>query len=71
MERYQAAVVSKARALLREYDGRLAETEDDTLLERANEALCTMAEQETTKTLNKVLLAASQGMKNGYSRGDN
>ena len=71
VERYQAAVVSKARALLREYDGRLAETEDDTLLERANEALCTMAEQETTKTLNKVLLAASQGMKNGYSRGDN
>lgn len=71
VERYQAAVVSKARALLREYDGRLAETEDDTLLERANEALCTMAKQETTKTLNKVLLAASQGMKNGYSRGDN
>ena len=30
-----------------------------------------MAKQETTKTLNKVLLAASQGMKNGYSRGDN
>ena len=71
VERYQAAVVSKARALLREYDGRLAETEDDTLLEQANEALCTMAKQETTKTLNKVLLAASQGMKNGYSRGDN
>ena len=71
VERYQAAVVSKARALLREYDGRLAETEDETLLEQANEALCTMAKQETTKTLNKVLLAASQGMKNGYSRGDN
>ena len=71
VERYQAAVVSKARALLREYDTRLAETGEDALLEQANEALCTMAKQETTKTLNKVLLAASQRMKNGYSRGDN
>ena len=71
VERYQAAVVSKARAILREYDRKLAQGGDASLLEEANEKLCAMARAETTKTLNKVLLAASQGMKNGYSRGDN
>ena len=71
VERYQAAVVSKARAILREYDRKLAQGGDVSLLEEANEKLCAMARAETTKTLNKVLLAASQGMKNGYSRGDN
>ena len=30
-----------------------------------------MTKEETTKCLNKVLLVASQGMKNGYNRADN
>ena len=71
VERYQAAVVSKARAILREYDKKLAEGGDAALLEEANKKLCDMAKEETTKTLGKVLMAASQSMKNGYSRGDN
>ena len=71
VERYQAAVASQARAILREYDRKLRETGDVAVLEEANEKLCEMARTETTKTLNNVLLVASQGMKNGYNRGDN
>ena len=71
VERYQASVVSQARALLREYDQKYTASGDLAVLEQANEALCAMAKKETIDTLGKVLLCASQGMKNGYSRGDN
>ena len=71
VERYQAAVASRARAILREYDGKYRRSGDSGLLEQANEALCAMAKEETINALGKVLMAASQGMKNGYNRGDN
>lgn len=71
VERYQAAVVSQARAIVNEYDRKFAETGDEALLPEANEKLCAMAKKETINTLNKVLMDASQHMKNGYSRGDN
>ena len=71
VERYQAAVASRARAILREYDGKYRRSGDSSLLEQANEALCAMAKEETINALGKVLMAASQGMKNGYNRGDN
>jgi hypothetical protein len=35
------------------------------------EKLSAMAEKETTSTLNKVLQAASEKMKNGYNLADN
>jgi len=41
------------------------------LYEEANEKIAEMAKEETTKCLNAVLSAASNGMKNGYSRSDN
>ena len=71
VERYQNAVMSQARAILNEYDRKMKETGDFTLAAEANDKLCAMAKKETTNTLNKVLMDASQHMKNGYNRGDN
>lgn len=71
VERYQNAVMSQARAILSEYDRRIAQTGDASLAAKANDKLCAMACKETIATLNKVLLNASQHMKNGFNRGDN
>lgn len=71
IERYQNAVLSQARRILNEYDRKMIAASDFTLLPEANEALCAMAQKETTSTLNKVLMVASQQMKNGYNRADN
>ena len=37
----------------------------------ANEKLSAMAKEQTTDTLNKVLLTASEHMKNGFNFADN
>ena len=71
IERYQNAVATQGRRILMEYDRRFAETGDTALLKEANEKLCAMAKAQTISTLNKVLLDASQHMKNGYNRADN
>ena len=71
VERYQNSVVSKARAIVNEYDKKMTESGDFSLTEEANEKLAKMANEETIKTLNAVLLTASEHMKNGYHRGDN
>ena len=44
---------------------------DFLLAAEANEALASMAKEQTTSTLNKVLRDASIHMKNGYNRADN
>ncbi len=71
IERYQAAVLTEGRRIVKEYDKKMTESKDFTLCEKANEALCKMAKEKTTDTLNKVLLEASKNMKNGYNRADN
>ena len=71
VERYQNAVMTKGRQLVREYDERMAASGDWSLASEANEKLCDMAREKTIQTLNKVLLDASQHMKNGYNRADN
>ena len=71
IERYQNAVVTKGRQLIREYDQKFAETGDEALLREANEKLSAMAKEQTIQTLNKVLFDASTHMKNGYNRADN
>ncbi|MCR5664693.1 MAG: C69 family dipeptidase [Oscillospiraceae bacterium] len=71
IDRYQAAVLTKGRRILREYDRRMTESGDFTLSGDANEALAKMAREETTAALNKVLLASAETMKNGYNRADN
>ena len=71
VERYQMVIPAKGYAIINEYDKRVAEGGDEKLLLEANEKLCKMAKQESTKTLNAVVLAASRNMKNSYSRSDN
>ena len=71
IERYQAAVATKGRQLVREYDRKMTESGNFSLTAEANEALCKMAKEQTTDTLNKVLLESSARMKNGYNRADN
>ena len=71
IERYQETVAVRGRQLVREYDRRIGESGDLSLLKEANDKLCAMAKEETTAVLNKVLQTASERMKNGYNRADN
>ncbi len=71
IERYQLAVMTKGRQLIMEYDRKYAESGNEKLLTEANEKLCTMAKAESTAVLNKVLLTASEHMKNGFNLADN
>ncbi|MBQ1684404.1 MAG: C69 family dipeptidase [Clostridia bacterium] len=71
IERYQNAVITKGRTLVREYDKKMIDSGDFLLTAEANEALASMAKEQTTSTLNKVLRDASIHMKNGYNRADN
>ncbi len=71
IERYQDAMMTEGRRLVLEYDRKMTETCDWSLTTEANEKICVMAREKTTDTLNKVLLKASEHMKNGYNRADN
>lgn len=71
VERYQSAVFTEARRIVKEYDEKMLESGDYSLAAKANEEICAMAKEKTTDTLNKVLFDASTHMKNGYNRGDN
>ena len=70
IERYQRAVNAKGRGIIRDYDRKRTESGDFSLTEEANEKLAAMAKEETISTLNKVLQAASEKMKNGYNMAD-
>ena len=71
IDRYESAVMTKGRQLLREYDKKMLESGDYSLSAEANDKLAKMAKEQSTQTLNKVLRAASETMKNGYNRADN
>ena len=71
IERYQNAVASGTHRLLNEYDAKMLESGDMTLCEEANRKICEMAKEESTKVLNRLILTASEHMKNGFSRADN
>ena len=71
ISRYQEAVETRGRRLIREYDRKMTEKNDFSLTEEANEKLSAMAREETISVLNKVLLTASEEMKNGYDLADN
>ena len=71
IERYENAVMTRARRIVREYDRRMVESGDFSLAAEANEKLCKMAREQTTDTLGKVLYESSVRMKNGYNRADN
>ncbi len=71
IERYQLAVETRGRQLIREYDAKIAESGKTALAEEGNRKLSEMAKEETTAALNKVLRIASERMKNGYNLADN
>ncbi len=71
IERYHKSMQAKGRQIIREYDRKMIESGDYSLIAEANEKLCAMAKEQTIDTLNKVLLESSKLMKNGYNRADN
>ena len=71
IERYQSSLAGQAHKIINEYDRKMIESNDFSLLNEANEKLCEMARKETIATLNRVLQNASVHMKNSYSRSDN
>lgn len=71
IERYHKAMNTKGRQIVREYDRKMMDAGEFNLMEEANRKLCDMAKEQTTDTLNKVLLESSKSMKNGYNRADN
>ena len=71
VERYHNAVFTRGRQLIREYDQKVTETGDASILAEANEKLADMAREKTQDTLNKLTLEVSTHMKNGYNRADN
>ncbi|MBQ3385775.1 MAG: C69 family dipeptidase [Eggerthellaceae bacterium] len=68
--RYQEAMMVRSRKLVSEYDAKIAETGDASLAAEANEKLCAMAKEETTKALTNVAKAARSLMKNGFKLAD-
>ena len=67
--RYQDAVTTEGRRIVRAYDAR--NTNDPEVLAKANEELCAMARQKTAETLGRVLSEVSQRMRNGFQLSDN
>ena len=70
IERYQNSVLAQGHAIIAETDKKFLETGDLKLLAQSNEKVCAMGKKETTAVLDKVLLTASQKMKNTYNRSD-
>ena len=73
-ERYELAVLSASRALVKEYDVKLSAEPDAArraaLREEANEAIAKMLKAKASDTLDKVLFELSSGMKNAFARSD-
>ena len=73
LERYEEAVLSAARALVNQYDAKLAAAAPAAraaLREEANTAIAAMLQEKAADTLDKVLFELSSQMKNAYSRSD-
>ena len=67
---YQDAVNIRGRQIILKYDRLMRESGDFSLTAQANDELCAMVKKESTQILNKVLKAASEQMKNGFSFAD-
>ena len=70
-ERYTDSVLNSCREILNRFDSEIAEKNDASLLEKANEEIAKTVRKETEKALSNVLLNASQHMKTRYHRNDN
>ncbi len=70
-ERYQNVVFNKSYEILKEYDKKFLENPSESLLEEANEKIVSMVKKESEKTLESVMLIASNSMKTRFNREDN
>ena len=74
IDTYQTNVLSKGHEIIASYDKRLYDAADDAagiaLCEKANAEIAEMLKNETQDLLSKVLLKASNNMKNIYSLSD-
>ena len=70
IERYELAVMTKARKIIKEYDQKIAESSDTSLAEKANDEICSMVKEQTSVAMNRIILEASKHMKNGYNLAD-
>ncbi len=70
-ERYMNRVFNRGRELLCEYDKKVLEGADITVLKEANQKITDMVRKESQKTLASLLKNASNLMKTRYHRGDN
>ena len=70
IERYELAVMSKGRQLIREYDEKMISKNDFSLTEEADRKLAAMLKEQASATLKKMLMAASGKMKNDFNLED-
>ena len=74
LERYELAVLAESRAILNDYDAKLAAEPDAAaraaLRVQANDALASNLKRHAADTLDNVLFELSSQMKNAYSRSD-
>lgn len=71
IERYQDKTMAKSYEILHRVDEEFEKTGDMNLLNKGNEELATMMQEETDQVLSKVLYQVSCQMKNGFARSDN
>ena len=71
IERYQKSIAAKSRAILNRYEAKMIESQDFSLIEKANEEIAKMAKTEAGNTLKTVLGQASMAMKCNFNRADN
>lgn len=71
IDRYQKAVENKSWELIKKFDKEFMETNDPSVLEKANEKICEAVKKEADKTLGNVVLTSSRQMKNMFNRKDN
>ena len=70
VSRFVGALNIRGRQIILKYDRLMRESGDFSLTAQANDELCAMVKKESTQILNKVLKAASEQMKNGFSFAD-
>ena len=70
-ERYRNAVMNRGRQLLCEYDKKVLDGADPSILKEANKKITDMVKEESDKALGSILRNASEHMKIRYHRGDN
>lgn len=71
VERYQNQLFNLSHENLNKFDLEFEKSKDISMLEKANEEICKKVKSDTQALVNKLMLVASEEMKNGYNRSDN